>query len=160
MRRDQEFETKLLDVARVTRVVAGGRRFRFRTTVVIGDKKNRIGMAVGKGADVSSAMDKAIALAKKRLLKVPVINQTIPHQVAVKYKSAKILLKPRRDKLVAGGILRIMARLAGIQSLTAKILGSPNKLNNAQAMMLALKKLHAITPIKTKTKKTKTKKSR
>lgn len=158
--RDREFETKLLDVARVTRVVAGGRRFRFRTVVVIGDKKGKIGLAVAKGSDVSSAMDKAITLAKKNLIKVPMINNTIPHQVEIKHKSAKIILKPRKEKLIAGGIIRTMAQLAGIKALTAKIIGSQNKLNNARAVMLALKKLHAITPTKTEKKAENKKKSR
>lgn len=153
--RDRDFETKLLDIARVTRVVAGGKRFRFRTVVVIGDRKGRIGLAVGKGPDVSSAMDKAIAKAKKNLVKVPLVLGTIPHLIEIKHKSAKIILKPRKQGLVVGGVIRIMAHLSGIQSMTAKMLGSQNKLNNAQAMMLALKKLHAVSPIKTKIKKEK-----
>jgi len=152
---DREFETKLLHVARVTRVVAGGRRFRFRTVVAIGDKKSKIGLAVAKGSDVSTAMNKAIAKAKKNLIKTPLINNTIPNQVAIKYKSAKIILKPRKDKLVAGGVIRIMAQLSGIKFLTAKMFGSQNKLNNARAMMVALCKLHANTRITTKVKKKK-----
>ncbi|PIP17371.1 MAG: 30S ribosomal protein S5 [Candidatus Portnoybacteria bacterium CG23_combo_of_CG06-09_8_20_14_all_37_13] len=157
MFKDRDFETKLIDIARVTRVVAGGKRFRFRTVVVIGDRKGGIGLAVGKGADVSGAMDKAITKAKKNLIKVPLINGTISNYIEVKHKSAKIILKPRKDALVAGGVIRIMARLAGIQSISAKMLGSQNKLNNAQAMMIALKKLkkHADTPTKTKVKKEK-----
>ncbi|MFH1392226.1 MAG: 30S ribosomal protein S5 [bacterium] len=150
----RDFDTKLVDIARVTRVVAGGKRFRFRTVVVIGDRKGSIGLAVGKGPDVSSAMEKAIAKAKKDLIKADLVNGTILRQIAIKYRSAKIILKPRKDKLVAGGVIRVMAHLAGIRSMTAKMLGSQNKLNNAQAMMLALKKLkkYAITPIKNKIK--------
>jgi len=155
MMRDRDFETKLLDIARVTRVVAGGKRFRFRTVVVIGDRKGSIGLAVGKGADVSGAMDKAIIKAKKNLIKVSLINGTIPYRVEVKFKSAKIILKPRKDSLVAGGVIRIMARLAGIQSISAKMLGSQNKLNNAQAMIIALKKLKKYADTQTKTKKKK-----
>ena len=157
MLRNKDFETKLIDIARVTRVVAGGKRFRFRTVVVIGDRKGNVGLAVGKGADVSGAMDKAIAKAKKNLIKVPLINGTIPCRVDVKHKSAKIILKPRKNNFVAGGVIRLMARLAGIQSISAKMLGSQNKLNNAQAMIIGLKKLkkYAAAPVKTKTKKTK-----
>lgn len=152
-RQDREFETKILDIARVTRVVAGGRRFRFRATVIIGNKKGRIGLSVGKGPDVSTAMNKAVEKAKKNLVTVPLINNTIPHEVQVKYKSAQIIIKPRKEKLVAGGILRTMAHLSGIKTMTTKIINTQNKLNNAKAMMIALQKLHAITPTQNKEKK-------
>lgn len=154
----RDFDTKLLDIARVTRVVAGGKRFRFRVVVIIGDKNKRIGLAVGKGPDVSSAMDKAVAKAKKNLIQVPLINGTIPRPIALKYKSAKIILRPRKDKLVAGGVLRQVAHLAGIQTMTAKMLGSQNKLNNTKAMMIALKRLNKIyadSRVKTKIQKKK-----
>ncbi|MCH8741487.1 30S ribosomal protein S5 [Patescibacteria group bacterium] len=139
-----EFESKLLDLARVVRVTAGGRRFRFRAVMVIGDKKGKVGVGVDKGLDVAQAIEKAIRLAKKNLITVPIINDTIPHEVYVKFGSAKILLKPQRKGrgLVAGGTVRVICTLAGIKNISSKILGrTRNKLNNARATIEALKQL-------------------
>lgn len=134
-----EFESKLLDLARVARVVAGGRRFRFRALVAIGDKKNRIGLGLGKSANVPSAIEKAIHQAKKHLLELPFNTGTIPQEIEVKYKAARLFLKPRKNGLVIGGVLRQMSRLAGIASLTGKMSGSSNKVNNAKAFLKALR---------------------
>ena len=138
-----EFDSKLLGVARVARVVAGGRRFSFRSTVVIGDKKGRVGVGVGKGPDVADATGKATAKAKKNLIKIDVSENTIPHEVYSKFCSAKVFLKPAKKGrgIVAGGVVRAVVNLGGIKDITSKILGSANKLNNARATILALKKL-------------------
>jgi len=139
-----EYEQKLLDVARVVRVVAGGRRFRFRVVVVIGNQKGKVGLGVAKGQDVSLAVEKATAKAKKHLIKIPLLKGTIPHQVEAKYSSAKVLLKPGRPGrgIVAGGAVRVICNLAGIGNISAKIIGrTGNKLNNAQATIKALKSL-------------------
>jgi len=139
-----EFESKLLDLARVVRVTAGGRRFRFRAVMVIGDKKGKVGVGVDKGLDVAQAIEKATRLAKKNLITVPIIEDTIPHEVYVKFGSAKILLKPQRKGrgLVAGGTVRVICTLAGIKNISSKILGrTRNKLNNARATIEALKQL-------------------
>lgn len=147
-----EYEQKLLDVARVVRVVAGGRRFRFRAVVAIGNKKGQIGLGVAKGQDVSLAVEKATAKAKKYLIKIPLLKGTIPHDVEAKYSSAKVLLKPGRTGrgIVAGGTVRAICNLVGIENVSAKIIGrTNNKLNNARATIKALQKLHAITSIKT-----------
>jgi len=132
-----------LNVARVARVVQGGRRFSFRATVAIGDRKGKVGVGVAKGSDVSTAIGKAIHDAKKNLVIFPIHNNTIPHETNAKYESAKILLKPAKEGkgIVAGGALRILADLGGIKNLTAKSLGSNNKINTARAMLVALSQL-------------------
>ena len=139
-----EYDQRVLDVARVTRVVAGGRRFTFRATVVIGNRKGKVGVGIGKSVDVSQSVEKAAADAKKNLIIIPLKEATIPHQVEAKYASAKVLLKPapRGTGLVAGGALRAICELSGIENICAKILSkSRNKLNNARAAIEALKKL-------------------
>ncbi len=141
-----EFETKMLDLARVTRVTGGGKRMSFRAVVIAGDKKGKIGIGVDKGRDVSQAIDKATRRAKKNLITVVIVDGTIPHEVDAKYGPAVILLKPQKKGrgLVAGGAVRMICELAGIKNVSSKILsGSKNKLNNARATMAALKKLKA-----------------
>ena len=143
-----EYEQKLLDVARVVRVVAGGRRFRFRVVMIIGNQKGKVGVGVAKGQDVSLAVEKATAKAKKHLIEIPLLKGTIPHQVEAKYGSAKVLLKPGRPGrgIVAGGAVRVICNLAGIENISAKIIGrTSNKLNNAQATIKALKNLKSVS---------------
>ena len=141
-----EFQTKMLDLARVTRVTGGGKRMSFRAVVVAGDKKGRVGIGIDKGKDVSQAIDKATRRAKKDLVNVIIIDGTIPHEVEAKSGPAVILLKPQMKGrgLVAGGAVRTICDLAGIKNISSKILsGSKNKLNNARATIEALKKLKA-----------------
>ncbi len=151
-----EYEQKLLDLARVVRVVAGGRRFRFRAVMIIGNKKGKVGLGIAKGQDVSLAVEKATANAKKHLVKVPLFNETIPHEVSAKYSSAKVLLKPGRKGrgIIAGGAVRVVCDLAGIKNISAKVIGRTNsKLNNARATIKALQKLKAqISKVKTTAK--------
>jgi small subunit ribosomal protein S5 len=140
----EEFESKLLDLARVTKVSAGGRRFRFRATVIVGNKEGKVGVGVAKGTDVAQAVEKATRLAKKNLIEIPIVEETIPYQVSSKFGAAKVLLKPQRKGrgLVAGGTVRVICNLAGIKNISSKILGrTGNKLNNAQATIKALKML-------------------
>jgi small subunit ribosomal protein S5 len=140
-----EFEQKLLDVARTARMVAGGRRFSFRVVVVIGNKKGKVGVGVAKGANVSIAVEKAVKQAKKHLIVIPLTEEkTIPHQVQAKYSAARVLLKPaaRGRGIIAGGIIRVICLLGGIENITAKIIGrTNNKLNNARATIKALEEL-------------------
>lgn len=139
-----EYDQRVLDVARVTRVVAGGRRFSFRAVVVLGNKKGKVGIGVAKGSDVSQAVEKAAADAKKHMLVLSLKEGTIPHEVTAKYAAARVLLKPatRGRGLVAGGAVRIICNLAGIENISSKILSkSTNKLNNARATLEALNKL-------------------
>jgi small subunit ribosomal protein S5 len=147
-RQKDEFQTKLLDLARVTRVTGGGKRMSFRAVVVAGDKKGKVGIGIDKGKDVSQAIEKATRRAKKDLVSVVIVDGTIPHEVEAKSGPARILLKPQRKGrgLVAGGAVRTICDLAGIKNVSSKILsGSKNKLNNARATMEALKKLKART---------------
>ncbi len=142
-REKSEFEQRVLDIRRVTRVVAGGKRFRFRATVILGDHKGRVGVGVDKGADTSEAIEKASRDARKNLILVPIKNNTIPHEVIGKFSSAVVLLKPAGEGkgIIAGGPVRVIADLAGIINVTSKILGTTtNKLNNARAAIEALKK--------------------
>jgi small subunit ribosomal protein S5 len=139
-----EFDSKLLDLARVTRVTGGGKRMKFRAVIVAGNKKGKIGIGVDKGKDVSQAIEKATRKAKKNLIEVVIVNGTIPHEVRAKSGPAYIMLKPQKTGrgLVAGGAVRLICDLAGIKNVSSKILsGSKNKLNNARATMEALKKL-------------------
>lgn len=145
-REKPDFDQKVLDIRRTARVVAGGRRFTFRATVVVGNHNGKVGLGVGKGVDVSGAVEKAVFQAKKHLMQIPITKtKTIPYGVEGKCAAARVMLKPAREGkgLVAGGPIRVIADFAGIRNLTAKILGrTPNKLNNGKATMVALKKLH------------------
>lgn len=143
----EEFKEKVLDLRRVTRVTAGGKRFRFRATVVVGDEKGKVGVGVAKGLDVQQAVSKAKAAAKKNLITINLKdNRTISHEVIAKYSAAKVLIRPAKKGygLKAGGATRFVLSLAGVKDATAKCLGSTsNKLTNAMATMEALKKLKA-----------------
>lgn len=139
-----EFQEKTLDIRRVTRVVAGGKRMRFRVTMVVGDGKGRVGVGIAKGLDVAGAIDKAKTAARKNVIRVPLKGRTIPHEVEAKFSAAHIRLKPAIEGhgLRAGGAARIVLSLAGIRDIVAKTLGrTPNKLTNALAAMEALKML-------------------
>ena len=140
-----EFKDKVLDIRRVTRVVAGGKRFRFRATVVVGDERGRVGVGVAKGLDVARAVEKARSEAKKNLINVNIKDgRTIAHETQAKYSAARVLLKPASvgHGLRAGGAVRFVLSLAGVKDATAKCLGrTPNKLTNALATIEALKKL-------------------
>ncbi len=140
----EEFESKVLDLARVTRVTKGGKRLRFRAVVVVGDKKGKIGLGVDKGRDVAQAVEKATRRAKKHLISIPIKENTIPHEVEAKFGPAIVILKPQKKGrgLVSGGVIRVICNLVGIQDISAKIISrSKNKLNNAKATIKALKKL-------------------
>lgn len=143
-----EFDSKLLDLTRVMRMTAGGRRFRFRAGIVVGDKKGRIGFGVAKGADVAAAVEKATRVAKRNIVIVPIVNETIPHPIEAKFGAARIMLKPQSKGrgLVAGGTVRVICSLAGIKNISSKKLGhTSNKINNAKATILALKRLKSDT---------------
>lgn len=139
-----EFESKLLDLARVSHTRAGGKKMRFRAVMVIGNKQGLIGLGVASGADVQLAVEKATRLAKKNLMTVLIKEDTIPHEVCAKYSAAEVLLKPQRKGrgLVAGGTVRVICNLSGIKNISSKVLGrTGNKLNNARAVLKALQKL-------------------
>lgn len=143
-REKPEYDQKLLDLARVTRVVKGGRRFRFRASLVIGNKKGKVGVGVGKGADVSDSIRKAFDDAKKNIITVKIKENTIPHEIFYKEGSAKIVLKPAKvgRGIVAGGAVRAVVEFSGIKDIVSKSLGTSNKLNVARATLSALKTLN------------------
>jgi len=138
---DSEFGQKIIDIRRVARVVAGGRRFSFSVCVVIGDKKGRVGVGMGKAGDTALAIEKAVSSAKKHMSTVSRTDtNSIPHEVKAKYSSARVVLMPAPGRgLVAGSSVRPVLDLAGVTNITTKLLsGTKNKLNNAQATIKAL----------------------
>jgi small subunit ribosomal protein S5 len=138
-----EFDQKVVEVKRVTRVVAGGKRMRFRALVVIGDHKGKVGMGLRKGTDVSESVNKAVNQAKKNMIQLPLVSETIPHELNIKYKSSSLMLKPARPGtgVIAGGAARQVFELAGVQNVVSKMLGSNNKVNNVKAIFEAFKKM-------------------
>lgn len=141
----EEYEQRLLDVARVARVTAGGRRFSFRATVVVGNRAGKVGVDVKKGADVQIAVEKAVRSAKKNIIEVPMTRSgTIPYESYGKSASAEVFLRPAQEGkgIIAGGAVRVVCDLAGYKNIVAKILSrSGNKLNNARATVEALKSI-------------------
>lgn len=139
-----DFKEKVIDLRRVTRVVAGGKRFRFRATLVVGDEKGLVGVGLGKGLDVQAAVAKAKTNARKNLLKINLKDRTIAHEVEAKFSAAHVKIKPaiQGHGLKAGGAVRVVLSLAGVKDITAKCLGrTSNKLTNALATIEALKQL-------------------
>jgi small subunit ribosomal protein S5 len=137
----KQFEETVINIDRVARVVKGGRRFRFKALVVVGDRKNKVGVGVAKGADVQSAIAKATDVAKKTMITIPVTNSTIPHDAEIKLSGARVLIKPAAPGtgIIAGGVIRQIIGTTGITNLLSKSLGSTNKVNIAYATIAALK---------------------
>lgn len=152
-----EFIEKVIEISRISRTVKGGRRIRFRALVVIGDMKNRVGIGIAKAQEVVGAISKALAEAKKNVITIKTINETIPHDIRYKFGSAVIYLKPapKGTSIVAGGSLRAVLELAGIKNVVGKILGSNNKINNVYATYNALQ---SFQPVKKSIEKKDTKK--
>ena len=140
---EREFEQKLVDLSRVTRVTKGGKQLSFRATIVIGDQKSKVGFGIGKSADVSTAISKAVKQAKKDMVTVPLKDETISHAITMKAGAGKVMLKPanKGKGIKAGGAMRVVLELAGIPNVTGKILGSKNKINTLYATFEALKAL-------------------
>ncbi len=134
-----EFDQRVIEVSRVTRVMAGGKSMRFRACVVVGNHKGRIGYGLGKGADFALAVSKAVTRAKKNILDLPITDTTIPHQTKVKFKAAQLLLKPAPEGtgIMAGGAVRQALEVSGIGNIATKVFGSKNKVNNIQALFTA-----------------------
>lgn len=137
----KEFEEVVINIDRVARVVKGGRRFRFKALVVVGNRKDKVGVGVAKGQDVQTAISKATDVAKKNLVTVPIANETIPHDAEVKVSGAQVLLKPAAPGtgIIAGGVVRQVIGVTGIRNMLSKSLGSTNKVNIAYATIDALK---------------------
>lgn len=138
-----EFEEKVIQVNRVSKKTKGGNKIGFSVLVVVGNKKGRVGVGLGKATDVASAVRKGMSYAKKHLIDVPMRNTTIPHEVRIKVGAAKILLKPAPagTGIRAGGAVRAVVEVAGIKDIVSKILGTDNKASNVYATFIALKKL-------------------
>ncbi|MEK7649270.1 MAG: 30S ribosomal protein S5 [Patescibacteria group bacterium] len=136
---EQEFDQRTIEVARVTRVMAGGKRMRFRACVVIGNRKGGVGYGIGKGADVSLAISKATTRARRDMVTIPIERETIPHELRIKFKAARIILKPAPSGtgIVAGGAVREALEISGIHNIVAKVYGSKNKINNIKALFSA-----------------------
>ncbi len=142
---EADYEDKNLEIARVTRVTKGGKRMRFRALTVIGNRKGRVGFGVAKGLDVAGATSKATTQARKALLTVPLLRETIPHVVTAKFGASTVLLMPapKGTGIKAGGAVRVVLDLAGVPNVSSKMLGSSNKINNVKATFKALKMLRA-----------------
>jgi small subunit ribosomal protein S5 len=139
-----EFDQKIIDIRRVARVVAGGRRFNFSVSIVIGDHKGSVGVGLGKGGDTALAIEKSLRNAKKNLIKIPVTKtMSIPYEVSAKFGASKVTIKPAPGRgVVAGSSVRSVIELAGLKDVGAKLRSSPkNRLNNARVALVALKKL-------------------
>lgn len=138
---EKQFDERMVHIDRVARVVKGGRRFRFRALVVVGDHKGKVGAGVSKGADVTTAVTKATEVAKKQMVDISLYNGTLTHETEGRVAGAYILLKPASPGtgLIAGGVVRIVLEVAGVNNALSKSLGSSNKINTAYATLEALK---------------------
>lgn len=143
---EKQYDERVVNIDRVARVVKGGRRFRFRALVVIGDHKGKVGVGIAKGADVTTAVAKAVDVAKKNLLSVNIHKGTIPHEAESKIGGARILIKPASPGtgLIAGGVVRTVLEVSGISNALSKSLGSTNKINTAYATIAALESIEPI----------------
>lgn len=138
---EKQFDERVVHIDRVARVVKGGRRFRFRALVVVGDHKGRIGIGIAKGADVTAAVAKAVDSAKKNMITLKFYKGTLAHESQAKVGGANILVKPAAPGtgLIAGGVVRTVLEVAGVSNALSKSLGSTNKINTAYATLEALK---------------------
>lgn len=143
-REESPYEEKIVQINRVSKKTTGGNKMRFSVLAVVGDKNGKVGVGLGKSADISQAIQKAISYAKGHFIEVPIVNGTIPQEVRVKEGAAQIILKPapQGSGIIAGGAIRSVVEAAGINNISSKILGTSNKGSNVHATFLALKKLN------------------
>jgi len=142
--KNSEIDSRLLDLGRIERMTGGGKRLRFRAVVIVGDRKGKVGIGVAKATDVSQAVEKATKLGKKNIIKVLIVDETIPHRSKARFGAAEVILLPQKKGkgLIAGGATKLICELAGIKNISAKMISrTGNKLNNAQATIKALQKL-------------------
>ncbi len=139
----KEFDERVVHIDRVARVVKGGRRFRFRALVVVGDHKGKVGIGLAKGADVTAAVSKATEVAKKSMVKINLYKGTLPHETDAKVSGARILIMPAAPGtgLIAGGVVRTILEVTGVNNALSKSLGSSNKANIAYATIAGLEAL-------------------
>lgn len=143
MEEEKTFDERVIFVNRVARVVQGGRRFRFQALVVVGDHNGSVGMGISKGADVTAAINKATAVAKKNLIKLPLYKGTLTHEVEGKVSGAKVLIMPAAPGtgLIAGGVVRSILEVAGVENALSKSVGSSNRINVSYATLRALQSM-------------------
>ena len=153
-RPESEFAESVIQVNRVSKKTKGGNQIRFSVLVVVGDRKGKVGVGLGKAPDVLSSIKKAVSYAKNHFVEVPMKNTTIPYEVYLKYGAAKVLLKPapQGSGIIAGGPVRSVLDAAGIKDVVAKMLGSNNKITNVYAVIEALKELKSLSEKKAVTK--------
>ena len=140
---DNQYDEKIVQINRVSKKTKGGNKMRFSALAVVGDRKGKVGVGLGKSADVSSAIQKAIAYAKKHFIDVPIVNDSIPRSIRVKEGAAEVLLKPapQGSGIIAGGAVRSVVEAAGIRNISSKILGTSNKGSIVHDTFSALKEL-------------------
>lgn len=140
---EKQFDERVVNIDRVARVVKGGRRFRFRALVVLGDHKGKVGIGIAKGADVTTAISKAVEVGKKNIITVNLYKGTLPHEAEAKVSGAHILIKPASPGtgLIAGGVVRTILEVAGVNNALSKSIGSSNKINTSYATLAALQSL-------------------
>ncbi len=145
-RRESKYDEEIISIDRISRMTAGGRRMRFRCAICIGDRKGKVGIGSAKSDDISKAINKAKKQAEKNMLKVNIVEGTVPHQIETKFSGAHILLKPAATGtgVIAGGVVRKVLELAGIENILSKSFGSQNKINNLKATYQALEKLSQV----------------
>lgn len=139
----KEFEEKVIQVNRVSKKTTGGNRISFSVLMVVGDRKGKVGVGLGKARDVASAIRKAVTYAKKHMIDVPTVGGTIPHDIFLKRGAAKVMLKPAPEGsgVIAGGAVRSVVEAAGIRNISSKVLGTKNPASNVYATLEALSKL-------------------
>lgn len=149
-RREQEFKEKVVQIRRVTKVVKGGKKMGFRAVLVVGDLKGRVGLGIGKAAEVSAAIRKGVEAAKKAVIEVPTVGGTIPHDVQGKFSASQVVLRPapRGTGVIAGGAVRTVLELSGLKNAVAKSIGSANAINVARATLAALASLKKLELVK------------
>jgi len=140
-REKPEFDQQIVDLSRVTRVTAGGKQLSFRALLIIGDRKGRVGYGLEKGKDVQIAVNKAYNHAKKNMITIPIVYDTLPHKITAKFKAAKVMVKPAQagSGIIAGSVIRTVLELGGVPNASARVIGrSNNKITNVKALFIAL----------------------
>lgn len=146
---EKQFEERVVSINHITKVVKGGRRYRFSAVVVVGDKKGKVGVGSGKAIEIPDAIKKAVEDAKKNLIEVPIVNTTIPHEVTGVHGAGRVFLKPAIDGtgVIAGGPVRAVVELAGIQNILSKSLGSNTPINIVRATIKGLQELRTVEDV-------------